>query len=289
MTLLSSFQEIHIENTNSCGYKCKMCPRDEQTRAIGFMGEEDFLEVLREVEGFKGIFHLHGFGEPLLDRKLIAKTKLLKEKCPSSSLQLFSTLGVKLEEGFFEKLIEAGLTDLIISFYGFNEREYQNIHGFNGFERAKKNLEMLSREMKRFPSFRASLKVPKESLSSSLPLVDSLDKKAFKDWAKDLGFYLIEWSYVHNYGSGREYNKPGCKTCPVLNGARRHILNITWDLNVVPCAYDFNGTMVFGNLRSQTLEEIFAGGPYLDFVLSHSNGDLSAYPTCQNCEKEDYR
>ncbi len=284
------FQEIHIENTNSCGYKCTMCPRDQQTRQIGFMKEEAFKIVLDRIGAFEGIFHLHGFGEALLDRSLPSKASLLKQKYPSSSLQLFSTLGVRVQEGYFRNLIDAGLNDLIISFYGFTEENYQKIHGYNGFELVKKNLKLLSQEMEYAPNFRASLKVPKADLSPSLPLVESLDKKAFCSWAKELGFYLIDWVYVHNYGNGRLYNQPdACRTCPVLTGTRRHILNITWDLNVVPCAYDFNGSIIFGNLRTQTLEEIFSSAPYLDFILAHTSNDLSRYPICQNCEKEDYR
>ena len=108
-------------------------------------------------------------------------------------------------------------------------------------------------------------------------------------WVKGLGFELHEWAYVHNYSSGRSYNQPNQeRMCPVIDGKRKNILNITWDLNVIPCCFDFNATIRFGNLRNQTLEEIFLSPEYLSFVIAHKSNELSAYSVCQNCEKHDY-
>ena len=84
------FEEIHIENTNSCGYKCSMCPRESQTRQIGFMPLDDFSFILERIGQVpkvalnQRVFHLHGFGEPLLDRHLIPKIEVLKKEYFSS-------------------------------------------------------------------------------------------------------------------------------------------------------------------------------------------------------------
>lgn len=283
------FQEIHIENTNSCGYKCAMCPRESQTRRIGFMSQEDFSLVLERIGPFQGIFHLHGFGEPLLDRQLVFKLEELKKKCPSSLSLIFSTLGVRVAQDHFEKLLEAGLSRIVISLYGFTQEDYKKIHGYNGFELVKRNLQLLSNAMKRFPNCAAILKIPASVLSSPLPIAEPSEKTDFCKWAKQLGFVIGEWGYVHNYSSGRNYNTPSSeRICPVISGKRKSILNITWDLNVIPCCYDFNATIPFGNLRNQSLEEIFSSPEYLAFVIAHQTGDITAYPACQNCEKRDY-
>ena len=39
--------------------------------------------------------------------------------------------------------------------------------------------------------------------------------------------------------------------------------------------------------ESKFFQRLFT--PYLDFILAHTSNDLSRYPICQNCEKEDYR
>jgi MoaA/NifB/PqqE/SkfB family radical SAM enzyme len=251
---------------------------------------EDFSFFLDQIVPFQGIFHLHGFGEPLLDRNLVQKIQELKRRCPSSMAVIFSSLGVRMAEDYFAKLLDAGLDLMFISLYGFTVGDYEKIHGYNGFELVKRNLQFLSDSMKRFQKFSAIIKIPSLAISSALPIASSQAKKDFCGWVEKLGFDIREWNYVHNYSSGRHYNAPNAKRiCPVIRGKRRKILNLTWDLNVVPCCYDFNATISFGNLHKQSLKEIFSGAAYLDFVIAHQTGSLSAYPVCQNCEKFDYQ
>ncbi len=266
-----------------------MCPRESQTRKIGFMPLEDFSFVLGRIGPFEGVFHLHGFGEPLLDRQFIPKIEMLSKKASRSRSHIFSTLGVRVKEEYFLKLLESGLSGMVISLYGFTSADYKKIHGYDGLDLVKKNLQLLSEAMRQFPGFKAIIKIPGQAVSTFLPVADPPEKAAFCKWASDLGFDIATWGYVHNYSDGRHYNMPSSeKICPVINGKRRNILNITWDLHVIPCCYDFNATIRFGNLREQTLEEIFSSPEYLNFLIAHNVGDLSAYPVCQNCEKNDY-
>lgn len=265
-----------------------MCPRDKQTRKLGYMSLDDFSFLLTRLGPFEGVFHLHGFGEPLLDRHLSAKVERLKKNYPKTSALIFSTLGVRLKENAFAELAASGLDFLVVSLYGCNQEEYQRVHGFDGFELVKRNLAVLS-EVQKTSALRAVIKVPGPSVVSTLPMAHTTERDTFCDWLTELGFAVKSWNYVHNYGDGRNYNLPNeTKMCPVINGRRKEILNITWNLDVIPCCYDFNATIRFGNLRESTLEEIFSSPAYFQFVLAHQSGDLSAYPVCQNCEKNDY-
>ena len=267
-----------------------MCPREQLTRPIGFMSLEDFSLTCSRIPSFSGIFHLHGFGEPLLDRSLPKKLEKLQESHPQAKSIVFSTLGVKFHEGFLERILSAGLTNLVISFYGFSQESYKAIHGFDGLALVKDNLKLLSHAKKTTgSSCEIYIKAPGDSMSSSLPLASTADKKAFYLLAEELGFPIREWSYLHNYGEGRHYNLPQVKApCPVIHGKRKEILNIAWNLDIIPCAYDFNGSIRFGNLKTATLEEIFSSPEYFSFLLAHANNDLSCHKACQNCERLDY-
>ena len=195
---LPLFQEIRIENTNSCGYKCVMCPRESQTRRIGFMSLEDFSFLLGRIGPFQGGFHLHGFGEPLLDRQLVQKIQALKGKYPASLGLIFSTLGVRVAEDYFAKLLEAGLNAIVISLYGFTQEDYKKIHGVNGFELVKRNLQLLSQAMKFSQAFTATIKIPSRTISSSLPVAHPPERNAFCQWVRELGFGFGEWTSVYN-------------------------------------------------------------------------------------------
>lgn len=288
-TSVPDFIEIRIENTNACGYKCVMCPRDKLTRDMGYMSLDDFSLVLDRLPEFKGTFHLHGFGEPLLDRQLPAKIEMLKTRIPTCFSVIFSTLGVKIKEEQLEKLVKSGLDYIVISWYGFTKEAYQKVHQFDGFELAKKNIAFLSKKIKELKSpLILCLKIPEQAVYTSLPMAEDIGREEFIQWATELGCEIKSWGYVHNYGDGREYNAVNIeKTCPVLDGNRRNILNVTWDLNVIPCCFDYNATIRFGNLRESSLEEIYSSPAYFNFVLQHKLRQLTSMPVCQNCEKHD--
>jgi radical SAM protein with 4Fe4S-binding SPASM domain len=64
----------------------------------------------------------------------------------------------------------------------------------------------------------------------------------------------------------------GFCTRPVESGAVR------WGGRVVPCCHDYDGAKVLGNLRTQTLGEIWASD-----VARRFRADPDATELCQNC------
>ena len=139
------FKQIRIENTNRCGYRCVMCPRDKHTRKQGVMSLEDFALVLSRIGLFEGEVHLHGFGESLLDRALPAKVRLCKEKMPKALVGNYTTLGVPHPDSYFFDLIDSGIDVLLVSCYGYTRETYQAIHRRDAFEVVKKTLKPLQR------------------------------------------------------------------------------------------------------------------------------------------------
>ena len=59
---------------------------------------------------------------------------------------------------------------------------------------------------------------------------------------------------------------------------------VAWNLDVTPCCIDFNGAMLLGNLRDQSLKSIFDGPAYRDFVQAHLTSRLDAFPVCAKCD-----
>lgn len=288
------FIEYRIENTNMCGYRCVMCPREKQTRKLGFMSVEDFKLVLSKLPiNHEAGIHLHGYGEPLLDPTLPEKLAILKAY-PYLNSMIISTLGVELPDSYFESLLKHGLQGIIVSFYGFTEETYKATHRVNKLELVKKNLRTIARirdELK--ARFRLSIKIQGPEFKQSLIQIGqkSQEEEAKKEFFREflsLGFNIQEVKSWHNYGNGREYNEKNDRICPVLNGRRGQILNITWDLNVVPCCFDFNSTIKFGNLKQMSIEEIFTSDAFEKFLLAQIRKDYKNYPVCQGCEKIDY-
>jgi len=280
------FSEVRIENTNRCGYKCFFCPRDQHTRDQGFMPLEDLALVLERVGEHRGRVDLHGFGEPLLDRQLADKIALVRQRWPQSEPCIYSTLGARVKPEEIERMVTNGLRQVEVSFYGFDAETYRQVHAVNGFEMAKRNLETLCRLQQTYPE---TFQVVVRAFPSH-PDVDAPgspeEVEAFRHWLADLGVETVRERELHNYGNGRSYNAVDTEIpCSVTWGYRRRILQVTWDLHVIPCCFDFNAEVRFGNLRDQSLEEILHGPVYEQFIRDHHENRLEDYPVCLGCER----
>ncbi|MBT3307049.1 MAG: hypothetical protein HN377_11290 [Alphaproteobacteria bacterium] len=292
------FKKITIETTNLCKYTCEMCPREKMTRNQGIMTMEDFqlvldrlkeyIEETQRPQPFASEFSLLGYGEPLFDPNLAAKSALVTEQFPSSLTSIHSTMGVPRTEAYLEKLlVEAKFKLIVVSFYGFQEATYNFVHKDGSFETAKKNLKHLALINKSLGSPCTILLQLLNPLTQAVIDKNPLEKAAFDElmaFLEPLGVGLYKLD-LHNFGNGREYfdAEMVASVCSVVDGDRRRELNVTWDLEIVPCCLDFNSDIVLGDLREQTIFEIYQGEKYQKFIAAHSDGNLDDYPVCKGC------
>jgi hypothetical protein len=282
------FEEIRVENTNRCGYSCVFCPREKMDRPQDIMPMEDLGLVMERVAEYhptyQNWFHLHGYGEPLLDKYLPEKIVIAKSMFPQSKTLIVTTLGVSVDQDYLSALVHNGLDVIHVSFYASTRDEYKAVTGTSMFDTALKNLIVLAKIVKSVPSCRV---IVSASMSGSTQQAGIQSRSA--TWLQaliDSHGFEVRSPKLHNYGIGRTYNpiENGQGLCSVFNGGRRNILQITWDLNVKPCCFDFNASMKLGNLRSQSIAEILNGEPYRALALAQMTGDLSNYPVCANCD-----
>lgn len=281
------FSEVRIENTNRCGYKCFFCPREAQTREQGVMPVEDLNLIIDRVGRHAGLVDLHGFGEPLLDKTLTAKIALINERWPEAEPRFYSTLGVKVPLGYFSHLVEAGLRQVEVSFYGFDEQSYEQAHGKALYALARENLIRLCKAQKASDGrFKVVVRAFPTHDVIKQPGVNRERLNEFHNWLDELGVSVFRERDLHNYGGGRQYNAASEKQpCSVVWGFRRRVLQITWNLDVIPCCFDFNAEIKLGNLRHQTMAEIFSGQVYTEFIQCHIDNRLDNYRICKACER----
>jgi hypothetical protein len=100
-------------------------------------------------------------------------------------------------------------------------------------------------------------------------------------WA---GKAAVGYSTLHNYGGGRRYQKLRQRggRCPIVT---EPILQVLWDGRVAACCYDYDGRMILGDLRRQTIAEIWHGEPYRRLRRAQATGDFAEWPLCRNCDR----
>ncbi|HWQ57275.1 MAG TPA: SPASM domain-containing protein [Bryobacteraceae bacterium] len=278
---------IHLELTNRCGYRCWMCPRDSMRRALGRMSVEDFDIIIERVGPFCGDVHLHGFGEALLDPDLLGKVLRLRQAWPRCSPGIITTLGVRMRKDALRHLLAAGLHSIQVSFLGYTRNAYRALHGVDRYELAMENLENLVKLRSEYADL--SLSVRMEAQGGFAPTGGCSENEtarlAFEAWLETVQVPYLKPS-LHNFGRGRTYF--GVQTelpCSAVWGVMRKTLQVSWNLNVIPCCLMFDDDIVFGNLREQTIAQIFDSEAYHRFVEAHMSNELDAYPACRNCER----
>ena len=303
----------NIETTNYCNMKCVMCPRTmfmtrkniwiddklfenlitdikihDQKNLENFWNwlENDYKQAVNEVSENGFYFSiisrhlvLHGFGEPFLDKKLIQRIELCsKKKIPT----YFSCTPATMTIEKAEKAMEAGLGVLKFSLDAMDERKIQKIRGKRAdFEDSiEKILKLL--DIKRKKNLKTLL-VPCMIDLAMGKNDKKMHNKFLKFWKDKEVFAYIKsqdnrWLYENDKDlkSKSHYSKQYCEY-PWLS------VSIMADGNVVPCTQISNHEIVLGNVKENTLEEIWNGKKYQELRKMHITGK---FPKGHKCNEK---
>jgi hypothetical protein len=261
-------------------------------RNIGVMPMDGLIFLMKRLIGdlpeFAGEFRLTGYGETLLINDLAERIAVIKSYFPSNSIEVTSTFGVKymsLRE--LEGLISAGLNEVYVSCYGFNENSYKNVHGIDRFEMALHNIKLLLTLREKY-KFNLHLKYPDFNAFPD----QHVDRDTLKKEMQELFGYskniLYEPIKLFNRGGGKQFNKYPLSRhrhpCSVVWGYRARKLAVNWNLDVSPCCLIVDNDVILGNLYENTLDEIFTAATYVDFYKKHWALDIIDFPTCHYCD-----
>lgn len=272
--------EVRYEVTDHCNASCIMCPRDkhEHGREHGIMDQAKYEKSIDEVVGLgaKKIV-LTGFGEPMLDKRLEDKVAYATGKGLST---YFITNGSALTPKRSRRLMEAGLAEMRVSFYGMRPETYNAVMQGLDFDRTMKGLLEF-------------LKIRDESGSRTRVQISYLeleqnksDTAAFREfWEPKVN--AIEIWKPHNFGDGRDYRfregdlerKTSCGRPE--NGP----FQIQWNGEVIPCCYDYNNQIILGNAFEQPVLEILNNEKYRLLRYAHRMKKFGMFPYCDQCDQ----
>jgi len=267
---------LRIENTNFCNAQCIMCPRDEHTRKKGIMSLDQF-KLLADECSDKLIteIHLHGYGEPLLDKNLSAKIAYAKYvNIPRTHIISNATL---ITEKLAYDLVSSGLDSIKISLNGNNQHDYERIQKGLKYENCLSGIRNLV-------AAKISLKQKNPTISVQFmnELADSHPDENLIEYLKL--HTVITSSKLHNWGNTKSTIKnispSGYKSCDKIQSK---IMQILWNGDVVPCCLDFNGTEILGNVFETSITSVWNSSKFLNFIEKHNN---QTFPEiCKNCSQ----
>lgn len=271
--------EVRYEVTDNCNASCIMCPRDkhEHGREHGVMDQSSYERSIDEVVGLGATkVVLTGFGEPMLDKKLEQKISYAKSKGLSTYI---ITNGSALTKSRSRSLVDAGLSEMRVSFYGMRPETYNAVMQGLDFERTRDNI-------LRFLEIRDAIGGNTRVQISYLEMTENeTDTNAFRDfWESRVN--AIEIWRPHNFGDGRNFRSrledSHKKTCGrPENGP----LQIQWNGEVIPCCYDYNNQIVLGNAFEESILNILNGEKYRLLRYAHAARRFGIFPYCDQCDQ----
>ncbi len=274
----SAPRTVNIESTSHCNAKCLTCPHPYHERVQGIMDDDLYLKVVDEcvVMGVKKI-HLQNFGEPLIDRKLPEKINLAKDR-GIDTVKIISNASA-LTEKKSRQLIEAGLDEIKISFDGLSKEVFEKVRVGLKYEKIAANLEGLLRirgEMGRSN--------PKVQLMFVSIKENEFEETGFVDrWRGVVD--RVDVTRAHNWGGSDHVtgtSKPKNQTgfqCMRL----WQTFTVLWDGRVSICCVDYEGSEILGDLRTETMKEIWNGARLAQIRDWHNGGQFEKVPVCSNC------
>ncbi len=243
-----------IELTNRCPYTCQMCPRTlEMDRGLGDMTLELFGSIIEQIRGHCDFVALHHFGESLLHKGLADAVAMARRQGVRTGLACNPP---SLKPSIARSLLEAGVANLVMSLDSLDPEVYMSIRGRAArLDKADENL----REMVRLRD------LGDHDTTLTLQMIrmraNEDEAAAFLAYCKDVGVdrglvvRLERWDFDDDVVAGiGEHTSPGY-TSPCSRPSTS--VAVLWDGRVVPCCHDYNGEVVLGDLRVDTLQSIW--------------------------------
>ena len=289
LTMLSYPPEyLQIDVTSYCNLRCKMCPQG----IPGYIHERGAMDMALYKKVINSAADAHIFsvflvltGEPLLHKDIVEMIQYAGKKGLRTSI---STNCVMLTPLMSEALIKSGLDEIILSFDTVNKELYEDYRRGAKYEQILNNilvfLEMRGKlksqkpfpimcNLQRFNPNKPSPEVEKDFNEVFGRYNAWIIPKYFSNWS---GIMQEEKEFYCESGIGphRQY-----QLCPTVYQR----IVVSWDGKVVSCCNDFNRQQIMGDMRNQSIAEIWNGKEFVNLRRKLADKTLEALPLCRTC------
>ncbi len=273
--------DMRFEVSTKCNYRCVICPHGSLTRAKETMSLEVFKKIfdrlVTETDQYETLT-FPGMGEPLLDPTLEEKIAYARQRKPGIAV-LILTNGSLLTLKKFKVFEALGVASIRVSLYGTDPESYGQVHGINGQEmypRIEENLLAICRAK------------TITQLLLTYNVVDGKNDRVLKEWIdlwKDKVDLLEVWR-PHNWVDYKKFRPLQSQMTKSCGRPFTGPLQIQVDGTVNMCCFDFDGKLTIGDLKTQTLAEIFAMPFFQKIQQCHARGLYSASGLiCEHCDQ----
>ncbi len=279
---------LYIEITNACNLDCIMCPTGLHVleRPKGFMDEEYFKRIVKEMAPHVRTTTLHIWGEPLLHPRLVPMIRYAREAGLEVSISTNATL---LDETQARAILASGLSEIYLCLDGMDAATYEAIRRKADFVTTVANIE-------RFITLKqqcgGSVAPPRTHVQLiemaptreqaerfrshwSRPGVDRVNVKAFDSW----GNQVKEINRLKDPDAAK-VSMQGRYHCPLL----WYHAHVYVDGTMTCCDRDFGAKYPLGNVfEAGSVMAVWNGARMQELRAKHLRNELSDVAPCRAC------
>jgi len=288
---------ISFEPTTSCNLRCPECPSGlrEFTRPTGMLEKDFFHQTMDDI--YKELLYLIFYfqGEPFLNPAFLEMVNYAHKKGIYTAT---STNAHYLTDEKAKQTVESGLDRLIISIDGTTQDVYEQYRVGGKLDKVLAGAKNIVKWKKQLNS-----KTPFIFFQFLVVKPNEHQIEAIKKLGKEIGVDQVRFktAQVYDYTNDpnhlipsiekySRYKKDKNGAYQVKSGLSNHCWKlwhanvITWDGLVAPCCFDKDAAHQLGNLKTNSLKEVWNNGNYQQFrkelMTSRKNIDI-----CANCSE----
>lgn len=278
---------VFIDPTNICNFKCNCCPQSradfaQQSGGLFSLSKDDFDLIAYNLKqlGKVKTLHIHLTGEPLVNKNTIYMIKKCKDSNLADKIILTTNASLMFPE-VSRELIQAGVDYVRISIYGTDEKTHcTNTNSRVNFATITENVRQL--------------KLLRDAYNTSTFIACKMidfhcnSEKSFKDIFSDISDECFvqkghNWNNKDRLARAAFEERLGVMKADSICPYPFYTMVIHANLDVSPCGCDYSHSLTIGNLKKESLSEIWKGEKLVTLQTALIMKQFSDYSVCQKC------
>jgi radical SAM protein with 4Fe4S-binding SPASM domain len=250
---------------------------------------DDLKAMVDEHNMRPNLLQLYKDGEPLIHKRFPEMVTYAK-KAKVADVVSTTTNGALLTEELSGRIIDSGLDQIRISIIHVTDEAYKEIaQTYSDYAKIRENVGFLYREKKRLRSgLRVIVKINDSALTAE-------EKRKFtEDFASNCDVVRVDSMMGWSLSEVKDFTL-GVQVTTGMDGVsplrERKVcpepfsrLAINFDGQVSVCCVDWSYGTIVGDLRTESLKEIWNGEKLREFRMAHLNGRRESILACAQCQ-----
>ena len=274
---------LEIDVYDGCNFDCIMCPLGKSIyKGGGGISLELFDKIVSEISPYKDwikLVCLSRNGEPLLNKNI--STMVMKLKNAGIRRVNFSTNASALTKKKSTELLNSGLDEIRFSIDGYTKETFEKVRKGGNFERVISNcLNFISLRNKMNSKTQIQVRfVEQKANEHEISKWESFWLSKLRDTD------LVASKKMHSWGNKLDNFEDEINTTiktPCIPPFST--LEILYDVTVPLCGCDYKPTVILGNVKKNTLNEIWNSEKFKNIRKKHEEGRRNDISICVGCK-----